>query len=102
VRDALAGPNHLRVDPKSGEVTISSIFYWYAADFGSSETPLAWLVPYAPRSKLRALKAAIARKESAPINWDWALNQPANWRFEEAMRNARPFARPKPPPGGRK
>ncbi len=63
------------IDPTAGVITLSSIFKWYAADFGGPAGVLALLQRHAPNDATRAWLAAhgaTARWRYRP--YDWGLN----------------------------
>jgi len=73
-RSALASPHHLQ-PPTSSRLWVSSIFNWYAADFGGPAGAFAFIVRYAPG----AVKEQIAKRDITSIwqylQWDWTINQ---------------------------
>jgi hypothetical protein len=76
VRNALASPSHLRIDPKTDALEASSIFEWYANDFGGAAKVWDFLVRYAPRAMQSSLARIRPRGIPRSIPWDWALNAP--------------------------
>jgi hypothetical protein len=72
VRRTLEVPQHLSI---SGGVLASSIFNWYAADFGGPAKAFEFLVRHAPAAK----RAEIERGGWTSIRsftlWNWELNQ---------------------------
>lgn len=70
-RDYLAHPRGLRIE--NGAATVSSIFRWFAYDFGNSEQGvIRHIATYAPQDKAQAL---LAIGEIADTEYDWNLNQ---------------------------
>jgi len=70
-RDFLAHPRGLNIE--NGTVTVSSIFSWFAYDFGNSEQGIIeHIASFAPEDKANALReiGSISGTE-----YDWALNQ---------------------------
>jgi hypothetical protein len=74
-RGALENPHHLKFDPETGSLAVSTIFDWYQADFGGPAGAFAFIKRYAPP----AVRAEILRRKlrfvNAYIPWDWAINQ---------------------------
>ncbi|MEM8775536.1 MAG: DUF547 domain-containing protein [Pseudomonadota bacterium] len=64
-------PRGLKIE--DGEVTVSSIFQWFAYDFGNSEKAvIEHIAKYAPEEKAKAL---LEIGEIADAEYDWSLNQ---------------------------
>lgn len=73
-REALASPAHLRWNPDSGVLYASSLFTWYAADFGGPDGAYAFLVAHAPGDIVKSLEGRKDPRISQFIAWDWKLN----------------------------
>lgn len=84
-RDCLRGPRGIVWDPKGQVLRISMLFYWYHQDFGGREHLLEWAAKYAPKSKQPLIAAAQKAQRSAPIDYDWLLNQSVGWRYHMMM-----------------
>lgn len=70
-RDYLSHPRGLKIDGDS--VTVSSIFQWFAYDFGNAEPQIIeHIVTYAPPEKGEALQRI---GEIAHTEYDWSLNE---------------------------
>ncbi len=74
-RTALASPRHLKWDAASGQLSASSIFDWYAADFGGADQAFAFLKRYAPPAVGADLEAKHVTGIASTIPWEWKLNQ---------------------------
>jgi hypothetical protein len=74
-RNALALPRHLEFLEKSGRVQASSIFQWYAADFGGMEKAFVFLMKHAPAKTRAAIEQRGITAISGMTPWDWNLNQ---------------------------
>ena len=71
-REYLAHPRGLSIDGNT--LRMSTIFKWFADDFGDSQAELlAWLAPFAPEESRQALSAWQGRVK---YDYDWALNRP--------------------------
>ena len=67
----LAHPRGLSIE--NNEATVSSIFQWFAYDFGNSEQKIIkHIAKYAPAQKAQAL---IKIGDLADADYDWALNE---------------------------
>ncbi|HYM79775.1 MAG TPA: DUF547 domain-containing protein [Candidatus Limnocylindria bacterium] len=75
VRNALASPAHLTWDEKTRTLVASSIFDWYAGDFGGQAGVLGFLERYAPSKVRSAIRSKKVKAISRFIPWDWKLNQ---------------------------
>jgi hypothetical protein len=73
-RQALQQPAHLRLEPETGVLYGSSVFNWYAADFGGEDGAYAFAERHAPESLRRLLAARPKRRFDQFITWDWKLN----------------------------
>lgn len=63
------------VDPSRGEVRLSSIFRWYAADFGGRSGVMAFLLRHLPEDERRQwLAAQQANVRLVYRPYDWMLN----------------------------
>lgn len=74
-RLALRGHGQVSEDPPSGRFAISSIFDWYAQDFGGQPGVIAFLGRYGPIRLRQALARRGPQALSGFIPWDWRLNQ---------------------------
>jgi len=75
VRSALLGHTQLRAGPKPGVYEVSSIFDWYAKDFGGHAGVLEFLKRYAPAEAAGAIAKRGGNALAGFIPWDWRLNQ---------------------------
>jgi hypothetical protein len=67
----LADTEHgLRYDADAGVLYLSSIFDWYAEDFGGDV--VAWILPRLPEDLAERLRAA--KPEVRYLDYDWSLN----------------------------
>jgi Protein of unknown function, DUF547 len=73
-REALASPSHLRWSADTGILYASSIFNWYAADFGGTDGAYGFLLAHAPPAVAEALRARPNGRIDQFIVWDWKLN----------------------------
>ena len=65
--------NGLRYDARANVLWLSSLFRWYAADFGGDEPALlAWILPRLPDGLARTIRAR--RPALAYLDYDWGLN----------------------------
>jgi hypothetical protein len=74
-RNALALPRHLRIDESMGRIQVSSIFGWYAADFGGPGKAFEFVMAHAPPGIAKAVARARITSLSVVLPWDWELNQ---------------------------
>ena len=74
-RDALLSPFHLRADQRTLRYSISSIFDWYAKDFGGRAGVIEFLKRYAPENAAGQIADRGERALAGFIPWDWKLNQ---------------------------
>jgi hypothetical protein len=74
VRNALSSPQHLKIDPANGSIAVSSIFNWYASDFGGQPGIIEFLKRYAPAEDRAIIEKKKARFVNSFIEWDWGLN----------------------------
>jgi hypothetical protein len=75
VRSALLAHTQLRSGPRPGVYQISSIFDWYANDFGGRAGVLEFLKRYAPAEAAGAIAKRGGNALGGFIPWDWRLNQ---------------------------
>lgn len=75
-RLALGSRLHIRADGRAGGFAISSIFDWYAKDFGGRAGVAAFLGRHGPAPLRTALAERGPAALSGFIPWDWRLNQP--------------------------
>lgn len=68
----LATPHGLRVDRERGEARVSSIFKWFAGDFGGEKGALEFVARYAPQAQRDFLRAGGLKVRY--LDYDWALN----------------------------
>lgn len=73
VRRYLASTAGLVVEPGRGQIAISAIFKWFAADFAVVGGVRAFLTRYAPETARAAI--ADARTKITYLEYDWALNE---------------------------
>lgn len=67
--------HEVQVDPASGTVSLSSIFRWYAGDFGGQAGVIDFLVRHMPEGPGRDwLEANRARARLVYTPYDWSLN----------------------------
>lgn len=67
--------SEVTVDPSRGQVSLSSIFRWYAADFGGRAGVIAFLQRYLPDDEGRQWLAAPRRRVRLIYRpYDWTLN----------------------------
>lgn len=71
-RTFLASPRGLRVDRERGEVRISSIFKWFAEDFGGEKGALEFVARHAPAAERDYLRSG--RFKVRYLDYDWTLN----------------------------
>jgi len=76
VRNFLASPRNLRWDEERGVLMGTSLFSWYAADFGGSAGVISFVRRCAPPSILELIESRKIPWVSAFFPWDWSLNQP--------------------------
>ena len=74
---ALVG--EVAVDAEKAEVHLSSIFKWYAGDFGKTkEERLTWLLPYLQQEQRQALQHLMQTQfEDIKVkftSYDWTMN----------------------------
>jgi hypothetical protein len=75
VRKALRTPRHLRVE--SDRLHLSRLFDWYAADFAAASGGVReFVLSYAADSDQAAITAS---RRIVFIDYDWSLNEPANF-----------------------
>jgi hypothetical protein len=74
-RDALAGPRHLKWDPRTHTLEASEIIEWYAADFGGPDGALKFIRHYARAPVRAAIERGEVKSIARFIPWDWDLNQ---------------------------
>lgn len=75
VRQALANPRHLRWDESAGVLEASSLFEWFAADFGGANGVMAFLARHAPHAVRGAIERGKVTGIGKPLAWDWKFNQ---------------------------
>ncbi len=73
--NALALPRHLVLDPATKRVGVSTLFSWYAADFGGNVAAWAFVKRYAPKPVRAAIEAQKLQRPNRYVPWDWLLNQ---------------------------
>ncbi len=70
----------LAIDRDAKRVTLSSIFDWFAEDFGGAAKVLTYLTPYAPEQDQAWLRANARGARVAYFDYDWRLNDTARAR----------------------
>lgn len=71
-RTFLSSPHGLRVDRERNEVRISSIFKWFAEDFGGEKGALEFVARHAPPAERDYLRSG--RFKVRYLDYDWTLN----------------------------
>ena len=75
VRNALSSRAHLRFNPLARFVQASSIFQWYAADFGSPRQAMEFIKRYGPTPVTAEIDSLKVTEIGAYLPWDWKLKQ---------------------------
>jgi len=74
VRDALASPSHLQWNATVGQLSGSSIFEWYAADFGGPDQAFEFMRVHAPPEIGAVLASRETKRLDRIVPWSWKLN----------------------------
>jgi hypothetical protein len=75
VTGALRNPTHLAWDEAKSELRVTSIFDWYAPDFGGFDGAFAFLVRHAPTAVRNGITKRKLTGVTGYLPWDWDLNQ---------------------------
>ena len=75
MRNALSSRAHLRFNPLARFVQASSIFQWYAADFGSPRNAVEFIKRYAPPDITAQIDSLKVTTIGFYLPWDWKLYQ---------------------------
>ena len=88
VRNALASRAHLRFIVGSRLIQASSIFQWYAADFGSPRNAVEFIKRYAPPDITAQIDSLKVTTIGFYLPWDWKLNQTPHRAAADSTRKS--------------
>jgi hypothetical protein len=74
-RASLAENRNAAIDAKTGTLTLTSLFKWYAADFGPA---LAYIRRYSTPERLRLLDQLGPNPPVRFFDYDWSINEPGS------------------------
>ncbi len=74
-RASLAETRNVSIDTKTGTVTLTSLFKWYAADFGPA---LAYIRRYSTPERARMLDQLGPTPRLRFFDYDWSINEPGS------------------------